>query len=139
MEKGIAFTEIVDSTFYTKTYDQNRIMGQVLVDSVLYLDGKVILGMVTAEMMKEFHVLPKHLDGIVNQLRVTKDVEVAVFIYENEDGSYKVSTRANGNVDLAVLAQHFKGGGHVKAAGFTMYGKPEEFIPEILAEIEKQL
>lgn len=139
MEKGIAFTEIVDSTFYTKTYNQNRIMGQVLVDSVLYLEGKVILGMVTAEMMKEFDVLPKHLDGIVNQLRVTKDVEVAVFIYENEDGSYKVSTRANGNVDLAVLAQHFKGGGHVKAAGFTMYGKPEESIPEILAEIEKQL
>ena len=68
-----------------------------------------------------------------------KDVEVAIFIYENEDGSYKVSTRANGNVDLAVLAQHFHGGGHVKAAGFTMYGKPEEFLSEILAQIEKQL
>ena len=139
MESGIDYSKIVDETFYTKTFNQNKILGKALLKSELYLDGKVILSCITQKEMEEFDVLPKHLDGIVNQLRVTKDVEVAVFIYENEDGSYKVSTRANGNVDLAVLAQHFKGGGHVKAAGFTMYGKPEEFIPEILAEIEKQL
>lgn len=29
--------------------------------------------------MREYNVLPKHLDGIVSQLRVTKDVEAAVF------------------------------------------------------------
>ena len=34
--------------------------------------------------MTQYDVLPKHLDGIVNQLRVTKDVEVAVFLYETE-------------------------------------------------------
>ena len=39
--------------------------------------------------MREYDVLPKHLDGIVSQLRVTKDVKVAVFLYENEDGTYR--------------------------------------------------
>ncbi len=75
MNMGIDFTEIVDKTFYTKTYQQNRIMGQALVQSRLELGGAVITSVVTKEQMEEFEVLPKHLDGIVSQLRVTKDVE----------------------------------------------------------------
>ena len=89
--------------------------------------------------MEKYHVLPKHLDGIVNQLRVTKDVEVAVFLYENEDGSYKVSTRSNGLVNVADLAVKFGGGGHDRAAGFSMEGDPKALIETIVAEIAKQL
>lgn len=139
MEKGIDYSKIVDDTFYTKTYNQNLILGKALLSSELYLDGKVILSVVTQEDMREFDVFPKHLDGIVNQLRITKGTEVAVFIYENMDGSFKVSTRVNGDFNVAELAMHFGGGGHVKAAGFTMYKSLKEIIPEILDEIQKRL
>jgi len=84
-------------------------------------------------------VLPKHLDGIVNQLRITRGVEAAVFLYESEDGTYKVSTRSNGQIDVAALAMKFGGGGHRQAAGFSMKGKPWEIISVIVSEIEKQL
>ena len=94
---------------------------------------------ITMEEMKQYHVLPKHLDGIVNQLRVTKGVEAAVFLYENEDGSYKVSTRSNGLVNVAELAVKFGGGGHERAAGFSMEGTPEDLINKVAFEIEKQL
>lgn len=139
METGIDYSGIVDETFYTKTYNQNRIMGQALVDSVLYLDGRCIVSVVTRQRMEEYDVLPKHLDGIVNQLRVTKGVEVAVFLYENEDGSFKGSLRVNGDFNAAKTALAFGGGGHVRAAGFTIYGGIEECIQRVLAEIEKQL
>ena len=56
--------------------------------------------------------MPKHLDGIVSQLRVTKDVEAAVFLYETEDG-YKVSMRSNGGMDVARVAMEYGGGGHI--------------------------
>ena len=39
MEMGIDFSRIVDKTYYEKTYEQNRILGQALVDSQLFLDG----------------------------------------------------------------------------------------------------
>ena len=123
MEKGIDFSKIVDETLYTKTYNLNRVMGQALLDSRLYLNDQCIVSVITQKQMKQFDVLPKHLDGIVNQLRVTKDVKLAVFIYENEDGSFKVSLRVNGNFDAASLAMHFGGGGHVKAAGCTKIGR----------------
>ena len=90
MEKGIDYPKIVTDTFYLKTFDQNRILGYALLNSRLYLDGKVILTYLTKEDLKEFHCTTKDLEGIVNQLRVTKGTEVAVFLYEVEDGSFKL-------------------------------------------------
>ncbi len=139
MEMGIDFSKIVDETFYTKTFEQNQILGKALLNSRLLLDGKMIASVITMEEMKQYHVLPKHLDGIVNQLRVTKGVEASVFLYENEDGSYKVSTRSNGLVNVAELAVRFGGGGHERAAGFSMEGTPEDLINKVAFEIEKQL
>ena len=139
MELGIDYSEIVDATFYTKTYAQNQILGQALLDSRLYLDGRCIISVVTKEEMDAFGVLPKHLDGIVNQLRVTKGVVVAAFMYQNEDGSFKVSLRANGTFDVAALAMHFGGGGHVKAAGYTAFEDAETAKDILLEEIEKRL
>lgn len=139
METGIDFSKIVDETFYTKTFEQNQILGKALLESRRYADNRVIASVVTLSDMETFSVLPKHLDGIVNQLRVTKGVEVALFLYENEDGTYKVSTRSNGLVDVAKIAVGFGGGGHQRAAGFSMTGTAEDIIHRIVAEIEKQL
>jgi len=139
MEKGIDYPKIVDDTFYTKTYNQNRILGYALYHSKLYLDGNVILSYLTRENLQEFQCSPKELDGIVNQLRVTKGTRVAVFLYENEDGSYKASFRVNGEFNVAEIAQAFGGGGHVKAAGCTIAAPIEEVIELVLAEIEKRL
>lgn len=139
MEKGIDYPKIVTDSFYAKTYEQNRIMGYALLNSVLHLDGKVITTYLTRENLKEFHCTTKDLDGIVSQLRVTKGTEVAVFLYESEDGSYKASFRATGDVNVAEIALSFGGGGHVKAAGCNVFGTIEDVIGRILVEIEKRL
>jgi phosphoesterase RecJ-like protein len=114
-------------------------MGLALLKSKLHLDGKCISSVITAGEMKEYDVLPKHLDGIVNQLRVTKDVEVAIFLYETGDGTFKVSTRSASYVDLASIASKFGGGGHMRAAGFSMTGEAETIIETIVAEVAKQI
>lgn len=139
MEKGIDFSKIIDDTFYIRTFEQNQILGKAMLSSRRCLNDRVIAAVVTLSDMEQYHVLPRHLDGIVNQLRITRGVEVAVFLYENEDGTYKVSTRSNGLVDVASLAMKFGGGGHARAAGFSMKGEPEEIIRQIAEEIKKQL
>lgn len=139
MDKGIDYSRIIDDTFYTKTFNQNRIMGLALIKSRLYLDGQCIVSAITQDEMREYDVLPKHLDGIVSQLRVTKDVKVAVFLYENEDGTYKASFRVNGDFDAASLAMKFGGGGHVKAAGCTMQGALDEIEATLVDEIAARL
>ena len=139
MDLGINFPKIVDETFFTKTYEQNQILGLALLKSELHLDGRCISSIITKEEMEKYHVLPKHLDGIVSQLRATKDVEVSIFVYELEDGDYKVSTRSREIVDLSQIALKYHGGGHKRAAGFSMKGSPEEIVSTIVKEIAEQL
>ena len=79
------------------------------------------------------------LDGIVSQLRLTRGVEVAIFIYELETQSFKVSLRSNGRVDVSKVAVFFGGGGHTRAAGCDLQGSMYDVINNITAEIEKQL
>lgn len=141
MRKNIRANEIIDKTFYEKTFAQNKILGRALTDSSLLLEGKAITACITKDMMEEQGVRPKDLEGIVSQLRVTKDVEVAIFLYETGDDEYKVSLRATGTTDIDVskVAQCFGGGGHKKAAGVTMKGNPENILKELQEEIQKQM
>jgi phosphoesterase RecJ-like protein len=139
METGIDYSRIIDETFYTKTWNQNKIMGLALLKSKLHLDGAVISSVITEAEMREYDVLPKHLDGIVNQLRVTKDVEVAIFLYQTDQSDYKVSMRSVRVVDVAAIASQYGGGGHVRAAGCTIGGDSDAIVATLVAEIAKQL
>ena len=139
MDKGIDYSNIVDKTFFEKTFEQNQILGTALLKAKRYFDDRCIASILTARDMEACHALPKHLEGIVAQLRSTKGVDVAVLIYENTDGSYKVSMRTNGAVDVAAICVRHGGGGHVRAAGATMNGDPELILQQLLADIREQL
>ena len=139
MRKNIRASEIIDKTYYEKTYVQNQMLGKALQESSLLLDGKVIASHIEKEIMDANGVKPSDLEGIVSQLRVTQGVEVAIFMYELAKQEYKVSLRASGNVDVSKVAQHFGGGGHVKAAGATMQGVAEDILDKLTEQIQTQL
>lgn len=139
MRKNIRASEIIDKTYYEKTYVQNLMLGKALQESSLLLDGKVIFSHIEKETMDANGVKPSDLEGIVSQLRVTQGVEVAIFMYELAKQEYKVSLRASGNVDVSKVAQHFGGGGHVKAAGATMQGEAEDILDKLTEQIQTQL
>jgi phosphoesterase RecJ-like protein len=90
-------------------------------------------------MLEFYQAATSDLDGIIDQLRVTKGVEVAVFIYETNLHEYKISLRSNGRVNVSKIAVFFGGGGHIKAAGYTMVGSLHDVINNLLLHIEAQL
>lgn len=139
MKTGFDFSEIITKSFYEKTYIQNQIMGRVLAESIMLLDGKCIVGYVKKRDMDFYGVDGKDLDGIVSQLRLTTGVEVAIFIYEKNTQDFKVSLRSNGAVDVSKVAVFFGGGGHVKAAGCELMGSMYDVINNVTAELVKQL
>lgn len=139
METGLDFGKIIESSFYEKTYIQNQVMGRVLAESILILDGRFIIGYLKHKQMNFYGISAKGLDGIVSQLRLTKGVEVAMFLYEYSTQSFKVSLRSNGKVDVSEIAVYFGGGGHVRAAGFEMQGTLYDVINNVSSHVEKQL
>lgn len=138
MEKGIDYSDIIDNTFYKKTYVQNQILGRALLESVLFYDGKCTFTTVTMDEMEFYGVTGRELGGIVEQLRLTDGVEVAIFLYQTGEEEYKVSLRSKKKIDVAAIATQFGGGGHVRAAGYTAKGSVYQIINSIGELIEKQ-
>lgn len=139
MRRDIRASEIIDKTFYEKTYAQNQILGRALLESYLLLDEKCIVSTISKKIMDFHGVAPKDLEGIVSQLRSTQGVEVAVLLYETATQEYKVSLRASGDVDVSKVAQYFGGGGHKKAAGVTMKGTAHDVINNLVRKLHEQL
>lgn len=139
MEHGFDFSKIIDKSFYEKTYIQNQVLGRCLMESIMVLDGKCIVGTLRRKDMEFYNVGPKDMDGFVQQLCITRGVEVAIFMYEMKTQEFKVSLRSNGAVDVNKVASYFGGGGHVKAAGCTMQGSVYDVINNLTEPIEKQL
>ena len=139
MEKGIPFTDIIDNTFYSKTYVQNQILGRALLESVMFFDGKCVFSVVSRKEMDFYNITYKDLDGIVEQLRLTEGVEVAIFTYHLARKNYKYSLRAKSFVDVSKIASSFGGGGHVMAAGFESSEKYESVLAKIIAMVEEQM
>ena len=139
MRKGIDCSYIIDTTYMEKTYVQNQILGRALLESIMVLDGRCIISAIKKKDMKFYGVGPSDLDGIVSQMRLTRGVEVAIFLYETNLQEYKVSLRSKSYVDVSKVAQYFGGGGHVRAAGCTMHGSIHDVINNRTLQIEKQM
>lgn len=139
VSKGIPFTDIINDSFYQKTYLQNQILGRALLESVVFYGGKCIFSVISKRDMDFYGVTPADLDGIVNQLLITEGVEVAIFMYELGMQQYKVSLRSDKYIDVNKVVQKFGGGGHVRAAGCTMNGRVHDIINSLSNEVANQM
>lgn len=139
IQYGFDFPALIQETFYEKTYVQNQILGRALLESILFMNGQCIVSMVDKKTMNFYQVVPSDLEGIVSQLRNTKGVECAIFMYQIGALEYKVSLRSGGKVDVAKVAAFFGGGGHIRAAGVTMQGTFYDIVNNLSAQIAKQL
>lgn len=80
------------------------------------------------------------LEGVASLPRQVEGVLLGVTLKEKEDGSVKVSVRANPPADAAALCQRFGGGGHTGAAGCSFPGcAMEEAAARMKAACEEYL
>ena len=136
---GFDFPRLIEETFYQKTYVQSQIMGRTLMESIRFMDGQCIVGVIERKTMDFYGVDTKDLDGIVNQLRNIKGVHCAIFMYESGVLEFKVSMRSDDKVDVSQVASFFGGGGHKRAAGCTMKGTFHDCVNNLSLHIAKQL
>lgn len=137
--KGVAHTRIIEDSFTAATFGQQRILGWCLETSRLYLDGRVVASVCTQNDMARFGVEAKDTGNVVAVLRQTTGTALAIFLYETEPGTFKLSLRSNSGLDSAKLAARYGGGGHVKAAGATLRGSAPALLAEVLEAVADML
>ncbi len=138
MATGIPFTDIYNEILHIRSFSAVKILGRVIGESRTRMDGRIIVAAVTNEMVKECGASSYDLDGVVEFLLNTKNVELACLIYERQNGELKVSLRSRGH-NVSRIAATFGGGGHKTAAGCNMYCGIEDAAGRVTSLLEQEL
>ncbi len=129
-----------------ETISLNRIkLLNMLLDSIeVSENGRISIMTLTQDMLKRSNTPVEDVTGLINYAKQIENVKLAVLLYErkSQNGSKKsefhVSLRSEGEVNAAMIATAFGGGGHANAAGFDIVASLPELKSMILG-IAKRL
>lgn len=120
MAKQANFKQIVSSTWRKQNLESLKTWGKIL-SQLEYIEQYKI---VAAFIALEDQIDPEALDGISNFLMSLYEPNIIIVIREEKNNTLKCSLRTTKEgIDVSKAAQHFGGGGHAKAAGFSRPGQ----------------
>lgn len=121
VEGGVDVAEISRKLFETKSMQILRAEQLALERLRLYENGRIAIAAISYDD-KQFNKLDdEHLSTVVDVARSVAGVAVAVAIRQpGKDGTFRVSMRANEDIDVSDICAVWGGGGHKRAAGATM-------------------
>lgn len=108
------------------TLGRLRIFAAVLSGLELDASGRVAVLTVTQDMLREAGATSDDLEGLINFPLTVEDIQAVAFFKQLTDGTWRVSLRSKGAVDVRVIASRLGGGGHVNAAGCSAEGNPTQ-------------
>lgn len=139
METGLDFAALGRLIFQNKTKTQFA-MERLAYDSAKFSPGgKIAFVIITKDIKKNAGLEDAEIEGINDISRSVEGVEVGVTVKEAESGEYYISLRSNEYVNVADIAAHFGGGGHIRAAGCRYKGTLEALELELTKKIEEVL
>lgn len=139
LEKGINLSKVYMQSMLTMSRSKFEAQKLAMQRLEFFEDGKITFTYMTKVDDNEIGVKPGEHDGIVEIGKSIEGVEVSIFMYEKKDKGFKLSLRSNEYVNVSEVCLTFGGGGHIKAAGATVYMPFEEAKKAIISEVKKHL
>ena len=120
VKAGADIHQISRNFFHQYRPEVLHLWGQVLSSLHITTDGAAIVGIKKSDY-ENLGLKRSDLNGVVDYLNSLTGVQYSILLSEDEKGNVKASLRTRRpDVDVKALAEKFGGGGHVKAAGFTV-------------------
>ncbi len=132
VEIGVDFSYICDRLNHTLKEAKLKLIAKTIENMEVYFDGKFRYSYVPYSEIYKLGLDEEDAEGMTNYLRLPEGTEVAVYVRGKSDGTNKVSMRSGGKVDVSQIAIQFGGGGHVRAAGYTMKEDIEKEKQELI-------
>ena len=115
VEAGVE-PNLISEQLEKRTFREVQIMSAALQTTKLFYGGKVVGMLVDRELYSQVDTT----EGLIDLIRVIDSADVAFLITEKEKNICRVSMRSKG-VEVSEIAKRLGGGGHVRAAGCTIY------------------
>ncbi len=120
LENGAKAVDVCKRLNDTMKEAKLKLLAKAIDNMEVFYNGKMRFTYISYEEIEGLGIHDEDAEGITNYLRAVEGTEVAVYVRGKSDGTYKVSMRSNGGVDVSKIAISFGGGGHPRAAGYTM-------------------
>lgn len=126
---GFDFTEVHRLIYDNKDYKYLKLQGKVFDTMYLSHKGTICIMEIKEELLRDLDYELEDSSEIIASALKIKGIEVAV-LFREKSGGIKISLRSKDKIDVRKIAEHFSGGGHVKAAGI--------FLPNVTLEAAKE-
>ena len=131
IEFGASPINVSEWLFNNNPPEKIKLLGQVL--STLRISDKGNIATITMfkKNLDDLNLKEIETEDITTQARSIKGVQMVLFFKEVKDNTFRISIRSKGEANAALVAEHFGGGGHKHAAGFTVSGHYEKLLVDI--------
>lgn len=136
LRAGADAGHIAASVFRDKTISTLRLWGIMLSRLTREETANLVFTYITQQDLQATGTAESDIEGMANYMNMIDETPVTLILKELTDGSCKGSFRTTkDDVDVAAMAKSLGGGGHRKAAGFTIPGPVNRAITEVVAAI----
>ena len=110
-------------------------MAAVVQRATLLTEERFVYTTVLQSDLQEFAVTMEEVEGLIDVVRRTREAEVSAVLKQDADGTFRVSLRSLGAVDVCAIAQRNGGGGHRFAAGFSSRDSADAIVGRLRAAV----
>lgn len=139
IEVGIDFNDINIKIYESMSLSRTQLFIEALSTLKTYKNGTIATVSVTQNMLNRTNTTMEDTEGIVSFVRKISTVEVACLLKELEETDIKISLRSKKYVDVASICECFQGGGHIRAAGCSIYSNIEDAEKKIVKKIKEAI
>ncbi len=128
---GVNFNRLAE-TVYWVTSRETAILSGICMSRCHFLqDGEIAWASLSRKDYQRARASDTDADPVAEKIRSIQGVKVAILFREKQDHQWRVSLRSKEGINVSTLAEHFGGGGHLSAAGFTIPSK-KRYLRSIL-------
>ncbi|MBI5755068.1 DHH family phosphoesterase, partial [Candidatus Peregrinibacteria bacterium] len=128
VKRGGKFRKISKECFRTTSIATMKLWGKILSNITINSEG-VLLSVMKQKDLDDMNASEEDISGVIDLLNSVPQTKFALLLTEDQHGNVKGSFRTQRNdVNLSEIAGVFGGGGHKKAAGFTLPGRLEKEV-----------
>lgn len=111
--------DVIRTMFQNRSISALRVWGLALERLYEHPELNFVSTCLTREDIEQNEVTDGEIDGLSNFLSFVTDASTLFVLRETQEGGVKVSMRSHER-DVSAIAHAFGGGGHKRAAGFTL-------------------
>ena len=131
-ETGVDLARLSRQIFDSFGVGRVRLMGALLNTMELHHDQHMALLYLDDALLAACGATNDDVEGLVNMPLAAQEVVAVTMFKRQSGGSFRVSLRSKGEVDVRAVATRWHGGGHKNAAGCTLNGEYENLKSEMI-------